>query len=398
MRALIARVREADGLKARPAESSWGRSVVHEIAPACARRGRLLADLGRARSRASPVTPRFAPSEPRLNTDDAGGGGGRRGLVAEPVYVLLERRPLRTLAEPSSRACSASTSEARFPRHARRGGLARVLDPSLGAHEQRAVNARFEVAGDVVRVLPRRPGIGSTVTPPSLSVTAAAYSPRSARADVRLAADPGDVTAEAQALGITRQVSTFTTDMGVSSANRIWNVQLMADYIDGTIIAPGEVFSFNRVVGERTVERGFREGQMIVGSLLLPSIGGGVCQTATTLFNNAFELGLPIVQRLQPQLLHQPLPARARRDRLVGRARPRVQERPGARDPDQVVVHELDADLHVLRHARGPARRRRRRARRRTGASRSDELRVRPVRAGRLDPHVERLEPERAST
>jgi vancomycin resistance protein YoaR len=71
----------------------------------------------------------------------------------------------------------------------------------------------------------------------------------------------------------------------------------MAEYIDGTIVAPGQEFSFNDRVGPRTVERGFREGQMIIGSLLLPSIGGGVCQTATTLFNNAFELGLPIVER-----------------------------------------------------------------------------------------------------
>jgi vancomycin resistance protein YoaR len=85
--------------------------------------------------------------------------------------------------------------------------------------------------------------------------------------------------------------------MGTSSSNRIHNVQLMAEYIDGTVIAPGATFSFNDSVGPRTVERGFREGQMIIGSLLLPSIGGGVCQTATTLFNNAFELGLPIVER-----------------------------------------------------------------------------------------------------
>ena len=63
------------------------------------------------------------------------------------------------------------------------------------------------------------------------------------------------------------------------------------------MIKPGDTFSFNDRVGPRTVERGFREGQMIIGSLLLPSIGGGVCQTATTLFNNAFELGLPIVER-----------------------------------------------------------------------------------------------------
>jgi vancomycin resistance protein YoaR len=85
--------------------------------------------------------------------------------------------------------------------------------------------------------------------------------------------------------------------MGTSSSNRIHNVQLMAQYIDGTVIEPGDTFSFNDRVGPRTVERGFREGQMIIGSLLLPSIGGGVCQTATTLFNNAFELGLPIVER-----------------------------------------------------------------------------------------------------
>ena len=63
------------------------------------------------------------------------------------------------------------------------------------------------------------------------------------------------------------------------------------------MIKPGDTFSFNDSVGPRTVERGFLEGQMIVGSLLLPAIGGGVCQTATTLFNNAFELGLPILER-----------------------------------------------------------------------------------------------------
>jgi vancomycin resistance protein YoaR len=85
--------------------------------------------------------------------------------------------------------------------------------------------------------------------------------------------------------------------MGPSSANRIWNVHLMADYIDGTIIEPGQVFSFNEVVGPRTLQRGFREGQMIFGSLLLPAVGGGVCQTATTLFNNAFDLGLPVSER-----------------------------------------------------------------------------------------------------
>ena len=75
-------------------------------------------------------------------------------------------------------------------------------------------------------------------------------------------------TADARALGITERISSFTTDMGPSSSNRIHNVHLMADYIDGTIVKPGDTFSFNESVGPRTPERGFLEGQMIVGSLL----------------------------------------------------------------------------------------------------------------------------------
>jgi vancomycin resistance protein YoaR len=146
--------------------------------------------------------------------------------------------------------------------------------------------------------VPAQPGIALDPEHALGEVVAAAYSPAVRAAEVRLHEVPAEITTDdLTALGITRRISSFTTDMGVSSSNRIWNVHLMADYIDGTIIRPGETFSFNRVVGERTVERGFREGQMILGSLLLPSIGGGVCQTATTLFNNAFELGLPVLRR-----------------------------------------------------------------------------------------------------
>jgi vancomycin resistance protein YoaR len=121
---------------------------------------------------------------------------------------------------------------------------------------------------------------------------------------------PADLTTEeANALGIRRKLVSFTTEMGASSSNRIHNVHLMADYIDGTTLKPGQTFSYNDVVGPRTPERGFLEGQMIVGTLVLPSIGGGVCQTATTLFNDAFELGLPILERHNHSLYisHYPL-------------------------------------------------------------------------------------------
>ena len=263
-------------------------------------RSALLADLRRATFEGGPVTARFAPSIPRYSTEDAQRAADvARSLVAAPVYVFFEGRPLRTLVpEELARLVDFEHRAGDFLVTFDQARLARVLDPAIGAHERRAVNARFEITGDRVRVLPDRPGIGLDKGAALAEVTAAAYSPDRRVADIRLTEIPAEIQADVlSSLGITQKVSSFTTDMGVSSSNRIWNVQLMARYIDGTIIKPGEVFSFNRVVGERTVERGFREGQMIVGSLLLPSIGGGVCQTATTLFNNAFELGLPIIER-----------------------------------------------------------------------------------------------------
>ena len=171
------------------------------------------------------------------------------------------------------------------------------MQPSVGEWRRQARNARFAVAGRNVRIVPSRPGLDVNPKRTLAAVTAAAYSPTRTAAVTLQETRADRTTREAEALGIRERISTFTTEMGVSSSNRIHNVHLMADYVDGTIIEPGDSFSFNDRVGPRTSERGFLEGQMIVGSLLLPSIGGGVCQTATTLFNNAFELGLPIQRR-----------------------------------------------------------------------------------------------------
>ncbi|HEX4525541.1 MAG TPA: VanW family protein [Gaiellaceae bacterium] len=179
--------------------------------------------------------------------------------------------------------------------------LARVMRPRLGRWIVRAHNAQFVVVGGAVHVAPSHPGRDVNAQQFAAAVTAAARGDRIAHIDLG-ARQPDLTTAKAKALGIHQQLVSYTTQMGVSSSNRIHNVHLMADFIDGTIVKPGQVFSFNDVVGPRTAERGFLEGQEIIGSLVLPSIGGGVCQTATTLFNDAFEIGLPIIARTNHNL------------------------------------------------------------------------------------------------
>ena len=75
--------------------------------------------------------------------------------------------------------------------------------------------------------------------------------------------------------------------------NRV-NAQRAAELINGTIILPGEMFSFNNVVGSRTVSRGFIESRIIIGNRYAKGVGGGVCRTSTALYQAAKQAGLQI--------------------------------------------------------------------------------------------------------
>jgi vancomycin resistance protein YoaR len=230
-------------------------------------------------------------------------------LLARPVAVVYHGARLGALSQfQLAHALRISARAHRFAVGFDPERLAQVVRPRLGRWLVRAHNAQFAVSGDRVRVVPSRPGRDVDPLQLAVAVTSAAHEGHVARIALGRR-DPDMTTAEARALGIRQKLVSFTTQMGVSSSNRIHNVHLMADFIDGTVIEPGGVFSFNDVVGERTAARGFLEGQEIIGSLVLPSIGGGVCQTATTLFNDAFELGLPILARTNHNLYlsHYPL-------------------------------------------------------------------------------------------
>jgi vancomycin resistance protein YoaR len=89
----------------------------------------------------------------------------------------------------------------------------------------------------------------------------------------------------------------FSTSFDPADTDRTWNIALAAARLDGTVLAPQDVVSFNEIVGERTREAGFREAPEIVDNELVPGYGGGVCQVATTVFNAALLSDLEIVRR-----------------------------------------------------------------------------------------------------
>ena len=92
------------------------------------------------------------------------------------------------------------------------------------------------------------------------------------------------------------QLSSYTTKVGGRSERR-HNVKLAGQKANGTIILPGEEFSFNNVVGKRTAARGFKAATAYVGGMDVDTIGGGVCQAATTIYNAAMYANMQITQR-----------------------------------------------------------------------------------------------------
>lgn len=80
-------------------------------------------------------------------------------------------------------------------------------------------------------------------------------------------------------------------------ANNVKNAVKALEYLNGTVVKPGEVFSFNKTVGKRTLDRGFVEGLSGSGGRYYPDIGGGVCQAATAVYRAALNAGFKIVER-----------------------------------------------------------------------------------------------------
>ncbi len=87
------------------------------------------------------------------------------------------------------------------------------------------------------------------------------------------------------------------TNASSSSKARLNNIKLAMSFINGTCVAPGETFSFNQTVGERTGSRGFKMATAYSGGDVTEQVGGGICQVSTTLFNAAVKADMEIVER-----------------------------------------------------------------------------------------------------
>ena len=99
------------------------------------------------------------------------------------------------------------------------------------------------------------------------------------------------------------KLASYTTRYDPSNKNRGNNLTISAEKIDGTIVMPGETFSYNQTVGERTIEAGYKEAGAYAGGRVVQDVGGGICQTSSTLYNAVLLANLEIVDRSNHQFL-----------------------------------------------------------------------------------------------
>lgn len=117
-------------------------------------------------------------------------------------------------------------------------------------------------------------------------------------ADVLIAVDKIDAKVKKSTLELIKnRVATYSTVFNTSDVNRSENLAVAARAVNGTLLMPGEKFSLNKALGPRIIENGYKEAPVIIGNKLVPDIGGGVCQVATTLYNAVLRADIKIDER-----------------------------------------------------------------------------------------------------
>lgn len=175
--------------------------------------------------------------------------------------------------------------------------LAGPLTDSTTGIGKKAVDATVKIQNNKPVVVPGKEGVGlqpaemAVKLLPALTETGPK---RSVEVEAKVV-EPRFTTQEAKALKITEKISSFETRFPYAEY-RNTNQGRAAELMNGTILKPGETFSFNNVVGERTVANGFVTGTVINGGVFREELGGGVSQVATTTYNAGFFGGMDDVE------------------------------------------------------------------------------------------------------
>ncbi len=217
--------------------------------------------------------------------------------MAAPVVLRLGGATVQLRPSQYAAALTMAPHDGRLVLQVDRHRLVAMVRRGLSGTSVALQDATVALVAGRPRVVPARPGL--TLDPQQLvaEFPALVVAPDERRVlELRgVVSEPRVSTADAQSWGVREKVSEFTTHFPYAGYRNI-NLARAAELVDGTLLLPGDTFSLNQVVGERTPENGFTKGFIISDGVYRVDYGGGVSQVATTLFNAAFFAGLKDVE------------------------------------------------------------------------------------------------------
>jgi vancomycin resistance protein YoaR len=176
------------------------------------------------------------------------------------------------------------------------GKSTRFLTKRVAPIARREVkNARFLALKTGFRIVPERPGLALNVKAAEDAVMERVKGDPAEPIELPIQATVPHVTA-ADLQSIEGEVSRFQTHYS-ETGNRRRNIETACARINGTVLMPGDLFSYNRIVGPRDEDAGFRLAPVIIRGRMQPGLGGGVCQTSSTLYNAVLLADLKIIRR-----------------------------------------------------------------------------------------------------
>ena len=217
-----------------------------------------------------------------------------RSAIANPITVTAGDASAKLKPKAIARSLSFTVVDDKLTPQVDGLVLQRALDGKLAGAEVPGRDASFKIVRGKPVVVPSVVGRGVSETELATAVVDVLGSePPDRKVTVTMAVrEPAVTTEQARALGVTEQLSTFTQKFPYA-AYRVQNIGQAARNVNGTLLLPGETFSMNDVMKERTEKNGYTVGFVVgSGGVFAEDLGGGVSAATTTVWTGAFFAGL----------------------------------------------------------------------------------------------------------
>lgn len=162
------------------------------------------------------------------------------------------------------------------------------------------VDASFKIAdNNQISIIPGQNGLVidyDTLYKDLIKILSTGHEPYSLRVPLE-DAPPSRTVEDLESMGLNGLLSAYTTWFDPSQVDRTYNIRVAAAALDELLVPPGKEVSFNKVVGPRSTEAGYKRATVIVDNEFVDGIGGGVCQVSTTIYNAVLLADLEVTCR-----------------------------------------------------------------------------------------------------